>query len=130
MERMASRSLDVTQKGPYASVLLGALLLFVLTRLGRRAPSTTKRRTAADDALAIGKRPSCILIASRNGGAQLASTAGAARAQCPVFVVSDGSTDDTAALARAAGAEVLELTENIGKPAAITRALRHFDIAE
>lgn len=128
---MASRSLDVTQKGPFASVLLGALLLFVLTRLGRRTPGTTKaRRTATDDALAVGKRPSCILIASKNGGAQLASTVAAARAQCPVFVVSDGSTDDTAALALAAGAEVLELTENIGKPAAITRALKHFDIAD
>ena len=109
---MASRSLDVTQKGPFASVLLGALLLFVLTRLGRRTPSTTSkaRRTAADAARAQGKRPSCILIASRNGGAQLASTVQTVRGQCPVFVVSDGSTDDAAALALAAGAEVLELT--------------------
>jgi poly-beta-1,6-N-acetyl-D-glucosamine synthase len=47
-----------------------------------------------------------------------------------VFVVSDGSTDDTAALARDAGAEVLELIENVGKPAAIAQALRHFDMAE
>jgi len=52
------------------------------------------------------------------------------RNQCPVFVVSDGSTDDTAALARDAGAEVLELIENVGKPSAITKALQHFQIAD
>jgi glycosyltransferase involved in cell wall biosynthesis len=36
-----------------------------------------------------------------------------------VVVVSDGSTDQTAAVARAHGAEVVELTENLGKGAAI-----------
>ena len=33
---------------------------------------------------------------------------------CDVLVVSDGSTDDTAGLARAAGADVLELSFNLG----------------
>ena len=45
-----------------------------------------------------------------------------------MFVVSDGSTDATANVARTAGAEVLELDENVGKPAAIARAFAHFDI--
>lgn len=36
-----------------------------------------------------------------------------------VFVVSDGSTDETAALAREAGAQVIDLPENQGKAAAM-----------
>ncbi len=74
------------------------------------------------------RAPACVLIASRNGGPNLAVTIGHAISQCPVYVVSDASDDDTVAIARRAGAEVLELTENVGKPAAIHRTLRHFDI--
>lgn len=76
------------------------------------------------------RAPACILIASRNGGAQLGATVARAVAEAPVFVVSDASTDDTAAVARATGATVLELDENVGKPAAVHRALRHFGLVE
>ncbi len=128
---MAKGSRSVTLAQQQASMLLGALLLLLLTRLTRRSASkAAKRSTAVDDAAEHGKRPSCILISSRNGGAQLASTVSAVRAQCPVYVVSDASTDDTATLARQAGAEVLELTENVGKPAAIAKALNHFAIPD
>jgi biofilm PGA synthesis N-glycosyltransferase PgaC len=113
---------------------LGTLLLVSLSRIGRGANATATATEevgpATDEAAAHGRRAACILISSRNGGAQLASTVAAAGNQCPVFVVSDGSTDNTAALARDAGAEVLELFENVGKPAAIAQALRHFDIPE
>jgi glycosyltransferase involved in cell wall biosynthesis len=44
-----------------------------------------------------------------------------------VVVVSDGSTDETAARARAAGAEVLELAENLGKGAAIKAGIERVD---
>jgi cellulose synthase/poly-beta-1,6-N-acetylglucosamine synthase-like glycosyltransferase len=44
--------------------------------------------------------------------------------------VSDGSTDDTAAVARAAGATVLEFPDNVGKPAAIHHALRELRLVE
>lgn len=74
------------------------------------------------------RKPACVLIASRNGGENLAATISHASAQCPVYVVSDASDDDTADIARRAGAEVLELSENVGKPAAIHRAIRYFDI--
>jgi poly-beta-1,6-N-acetyl-D-glucosamine synthase len=74
------------------------------------------------------QRPSCVLIACRNGEREIATAVTRAVVQAPVFVVSDGSTDATAAAARAAGAEVLELTQNVGKPAAIAQALRFFDI--
>src|SRR6516165_3473977 len=76
----------------------------------------------------VARRSACVLIASRNGQGQIGPVVSRAGAQAPVFVVSDGSTDATAEVARAAGAEVLELDENVGKPAAIARAFAHFDI--
>lgn len=76
------------------------------------------------------KAPACVVIASRNGGAQLTGTIAVALAQCPVYVVSDASDDDTVAVAEAAGAEVLELAENVGKPVALRSAFEYFRIAE
>ena len=43
----------------------------------------------------------------------------------PVLVVDDGSTDHTAAVAQAAGAEVLRQQPNQGKGAALRRGFRH-----
>ena len=43
----------------------------------------------------------------------------------PVLVVDDGSTDDTAAVARQAGAEVLRQEPNQGKGAALRRGFAH-----
>ncbi|MFB2597129.1 glycosyltransferase [Herbiconiux sp. P17] len=47
-----------------------------------------------------------------------------------VFVVSDGSTDDTAVIARAHGATVLELSPNRGKAGALVEAIKQFRIAD
>jgi glycosyltransferase involved in cell wall biosynthesis len=47
-----------------------------------------------------------------------------ALAHLPVVVVDDGSTDDTAAVARGAGAEVLEQRPNRGKGAALRAGFR------
>ena len=44
-----------------------------------------------------------------------------------VLVVDDGSTDDTAALATAAGARVLRLPRNGGKGVAVRHGLAHAD---
>ncbi|MBY8872361.1 glycosyltransferase family 2 protein [Micromonospora sp. PLK6-60] len=61
-----------------------------------------------------------ILIACRNGAATIATAVTAARATgAPVYVVSDGSTDDTARVAAEAGARVLALGTNVCKPAAL-----------
>ncbi|MFI7021343.1 glycosyltransferase [Micromonospora sp. NPDC049900] len=61
-----------------------------------------------------------VLIACRNGAATIAETVRAARATgSDVFLVSDASTDDTARLAESAGARVLALARNVGKPAAL-----------
>jgi glycosyltransferase involved in cell wall biosynthesis len=48
-----------------------------------------------------------------------------ARTHLPVVVVDDGSTDDTAGAARAAGAMVLRQEPNQGKGAALKRGFRH-----
>jgi len=66
-----------------------------------------------------------VLIASKDGAATIGETVASVRSQpgVDVYVVSDGSSDDTVEQARRAGAEVLELVENVGKPGAIFRAL-------
>jgi glycosyltransferase involved in cell wall biosynthesis len=71
-----------------------------------------------------------VLIATKDGANTIAETIASARAAegIDVYVVSDGSTDDTAATARAAGATVLELEENIGKPGAVFRGLFDFGL--
>lgn len=69
-----------------------------------------------------------MLIATRNGADTLASTIASAAGQADVYVVSDGSTDDTARIAEQSGAKVLALSVNIGKPAALYRANRHFGL--
>jgi poly-beta-1,6-N-acetyl-D-glucosamine synthase len=71
-----------------------------------------------------------VLIASKDGSATVGATVRSAVTQADVFVVSDGSSDETAAVAREAGAHVLELTENIGKPAAIHRALTQLQLPD
>lgn len=70
-----------------------------------------------------------ILIACRNGAATIAATVRAARATgSDVYLVSDASTDDTAELAAGAGAWVLPLTHNVGKPAALHTAYEAFEL--
>lgn len=72
-----------------------------------------------------------ILIASKNGEQTIAQTIKAAKKNGrTVFVVSDGSTDRTAKEAKLAGAKVLALRKNIGKPSALHRAYRHFNISK
>lgn len=70
----------------------------------------------------------CALIATKNGAMTLTETINHANVQADVFVVSDGSTDDTASVAEAAGASVLELVENVGKPAALREGFRQLGL--
>ncbi len=70
-----------------------------------------------------------VLIASRNGAGTIASAVTAARRNgCAVYVVSDASTDATAETARRAGASVLTLDENVGKPAALWKCYEWFQL--
>jgi len=79
---------------------------------------------------AIADPSTCILIASKDGAATIGATIDRCRLQADVYVVSDGSGDDTVEVARRHGAEVLGLDENVGKPNAIRVAYDHFSIAE
>jgi glycosyltransferase involved in cell wall biosynthesis len=71
-------------------------------------------------------RPSILaLIPGYQEGPRIATVVASARAHLPVVVVDDGSTDDTAARAEAAGATVLRQSRNAGKGAALRAGFRH-----
>ncbi|MDQ1084400.1 MULTISPECIES: glycosyltransferase family 2 protein [Microbacterium] len=74
-----------------------------------------------------------VLIAAHDEHLVIAEAVRAARALVPagnVFVVSDGSSDETAARAREAGAVAWDLAPNRGKAGAIRAALERFRIPE
>ncbi len=64
-------------------------------------------------------RSTAVLIACKNGEATIGATVRTAISQADVYVVSDGSTDGTDAVAEAAGARVLSQRVSTGKPAAL-----------
>lgn len=47
-----------------------------------------------------------------------------------IYVASDGSKDDTVAIGRALGCQVLDIKPNGGKARALDRAIRHFDLCK
>ena len=71
-----------------------------------------------------------VLIASKDGAATIADTVASAVGQCDVYVVSDGSSDATVEVARAAGAEVYVLETNVGKPAALYRTVHELGLLD
>lgn len=76
---------------------------------------------------AMSARPPVVLIAARNEAERLPATLRALRDTFPgahIVVADDGSTDDTAALARAGGAEVVRAPSPRGKGGAATLAAR------
>ncbi|MEV4843473.1 glycosyltransferase [Micromonospora matsumotoense] len=118
------------------AVTLGATVLFLVVvafgygflrpdrakDLRRRPPRFPRRGAVQPTEVAV-------LIACRNGSATIGSTVRSARATgSPVYVVSDASTDNTAATAAAADAQVLELESNVGKPAALHAAYTAFGL--
>lgn len=124
-----------------------ALFAFVASAwiYGRFWPEKT-RRWGADKAsptfLPVSDlRDVAILIACYRGAGTIGDTVTAAlKTGCDVFVVDDGSkqrktndsdevvNDQTAETARAAGATVLELTQNGGKPKALFEAFYQLDL--
>ncbi len=63
----------------------------------------------------------CIIVPAFNEEAHLANVIGKAIAHLPVIVIDDGSSDNTAKVAKAAGAEVFQQNPNQGKGAALQR---------
>jgi poly-beta-1,6-N-acetyl-D-glucosamine synthase len=88
------------------------------------------RRSAAPEHASEPALSVAVLIASKDGQATIEATVRSVVDQADVYVVSDGSTDSTARAAAAAGAQVLELTENVGKPAALYRAIKTLGLTE
>ncbi len=75
----------------------------------------------------------CVLIAAKNEGIAIESTinsiVAAGVVKEDIYLVSDGSTDDTAELGRANGVNVLELVVNGGKSVAIAKGIQYFNLA-
>jgi biofilm PGA synthesis N-glycosyltransferase PgaC len=69
-----------------------------------------------------------VLIACKNGEATIGNTVRSAVGQADVYVVSDGSTDRTRAVAEAMGARVLECAISQGKPVALRAANEQFEL--
>jgi len=65
------------------------------------------------------------LIPGYQEGPRIGAVVSTARLHLPVLVVDDGSTDDTAAQAQAAGATVVRQVPNQGKGAALREGFRH-----
>jgi glycosyltransferase involved in cell wall biosynthesis len=65
-----------------------------------------------------------ILIPAHNEARTIAELVARCRAYAPVLVVDDGSSDETAALARSAGATVVSHPRNRGKSAALRTGFR------
>lgn len=89
--------------------------------------------TVVDQSALIERRRqavACILIASKDGEATIGRTIEDCCGQAHVYVVSDGSTDATAAEATRAGATVMDLADNLGKPQALREAYFGFKLGE
>jgi len=89
------------------------------------------RPSTADDGHAPGADAVRIVIAARNEELVLGATLDAALALVPpeqIHVISDGSTDATAAIANAAEVRLLERPVNGGKAVALAHGIRHFGL--
>jgi len=114
----------------WATVGLGRLALALARRLA--APPPPRARTGRDARRPVHPHEVAVVIAAHNEALVIGRTIASAAALVPVrnlFVASDGSSDDTAALASAAGANVIEINPNRGKAGAITAAIQHFELA-
>ena len=70
-------------------------------------------------------KDSIVLIPAHNESRNISAVVTSARKYLPVLVVDDGSTDETANLAKAAGADVLRQSPNQGKGTALLAGFRH-----
>jgi biofilm PGA synthesis N-glycosyltransferase PgaC len=93
-------------------------------QLANAGPPAARKRslTAADVA---------VLMPAHNEAAVLGASLDAITGLVPVsniYVVSDGSTDDTPDIARQAGVHVHETERNVGKAGALREAIEHFGL--
>jgi biofilm PGA synthesis N-glycosyltransferase PgaC len=122
---------DYVETARCADTALGALPL--PTGNPSRSSAALHSRHSAT-ALLSGSDPTpprvAVLIACKNGAATIGNAVRSAVSQADVFVVSDGSTDETAEQARTAGATVLARDVSVGKPGALRTGNREFGLSE
>lgn len=103
-------------------------------RTGRSAAGRAVRADAGADAYRPPtKADVAVLVAAHDEALVIGNTIRSAAEHLPpeqVFVVSDGSSDETVAIARAAGAQVYDLQPNRGKAGAIAAAIEYFQLPE
>ena len=116
--------------GLSALFLLSIVVAFVYGLVRPEKVRQAKRKADAGPRYGPVRRDQvAILIACRNGSGTIgASVAAARRTGANVYVVSDASSDDTVDQALRAGAAVLELTDNVGKPAALNLGYVRFGL--
>jgi biofilm PGA synthesis N-glycosyltransferase PgaC len=93
-------------------------------RRGRHSESQTTPILPSEVAVLIAAHDEALVIGStlRSAGEHVEPH--------QIFVASDGSSDATAEIVRAFGAEVIELSPNRGKAAALVAAIEAFDLVE
>ena len=82
------------------------------------APLRLVRKAEGADAKQpnLHERPNAVaIVCAKNEGPRIGAVLSAISPVLPVLVVDDGSTDDTASVAKACGATVLSLPKNVGK---------------
>lgn len=123
----------------YMVIVLGlGTLLWSVVGIARFAAERRAYSTpgTADDSLLdepITVAQVAVLVAAHNEEAVIADTIASAAALVPlenIFIVSDGSTDQTASVSRNAGVQVLNLGTNRGKAGALLAAIEHFDLTD
>ena len=90
-------------------------------------PDWERRRRAGP----LTVRDVAVVIPAHNESVVIEDTLAAVMALVPhgnVHVVSDASTDDTVAIARRAGAKVIETASNVGKAGALEEAIERFGL--
>ncbi len=93
-----------------------------------KAARTAKQPGAVTKPSVRVKHCVAVMVSSKNGETTITDTIRSALGQADVYVVSDGSTDRTVEAAAYAGASVLALETNIGKPNALKKLNDHFQL--
>ncbi|MDQ0757129.1 glycosyltransferase [Arthrobacter sp. B3I4] len=125
----------------YMVLVLGVSTIFwALVGLGRAVTEEVEQHLAASThrPRQLGTEPAgvvpsgvAVLIAAHNEELVIGDTIRAAATLVPlgnIHVISDMSSDETAQIARRAGAKVLELDRNQGKAGALAAGITHFEL--
>lgn len=128
---------------PWSILVIGLLILGIsapfwgtvglLRRVGeiQNANSPQHRARRAEGRIVPGQV--AVLIAAHNEELVISETIASALMLVPaanIHVISDGSTDATAAIANAAGANCLELSPNRGKAGALAAGIEYYDLVD